>query len=211
VSRRVFRHDRAEIRAVLETDGRDEALKRWPKHAVDPIARVLGLTEKYRPSNIWNPAWAPLLGTKPDSELAAELGLPPVTIRVQRVHLGIPTVDAKARRVERQARLASLTDEELAHSRIDALAAKIGVGFMDVQIERKRREITQITKLGKRRKPTVGRHDSASNMRRVAVFAIKGAYPDATLTQIGEAVGCTRERVRQLLYVLEASDEATAS
>lgn len=188
-----WRYDRATIRLVLETQGRDEALRRWPIHAVDPIARVLGLTGAYNNRRAWKAEWTPLLGTKPDCVLAGELGLPVSTVCVTRRRLGIPQCDvAKYREVKRK-RLASISDSDLAGP-LDTLAPMYGVSIVELMGERKRRTVRP-------RKRTGQRDLLISDMRAFAVNALRAAFPEASLQQIGEAVGVTRERVRQIDYL----------
>lgn len=201
MSRSVRRYDQAAIRLTLETLGRDAALQRWPKFVVDPVARVLGLIDRYRPSNTWDAQFVPLLGTKPDSVLAGELGLPVVTVRVQRTRLGIPPANVMAFRAARRATLQALSDDELAGS-AHALRTRYGLQSYEIQAERDRR-------LVKPRRSRQKNANSYAEMRRVAVLALREAFPDATLEEFGDLLGCTRERVRQIL--IEASASACAS
>lgn len=194
-----YRYDRAAIRLVLETQGLDAARAHWPKDAVDPIARVMGLTQPYRGKNEWNPDWTPLLGTKPDSVLAGELGIPSTTVSKQRQKLGIPTCDAQAWRDQRRALLASIPDDELAGS-LDAILARMpdsGVTVFHLMAERRRRSVAARSNRGGKRAGVVDDGD----LRRVAVLAMRAAFPDVTLERMASVLGCTRERVRQILLV----------
>lgn len=195
MKRACYRFDRAAIRTVLETQGRDEALKRWPLEAVDPIARLLGLIPRYRPTNTWKAEWSPLLGTRPDHEIAAMLGIPTGTVSAYRRMLGVRKYTAAQRIAARQAVLSAISDEELAGP-LDRLAAKYALSFMDLRTERKRRKVTARDKRGRKTHP--------DNLRRAAALALHRQFPDATLQSIGDVLGCSRERVRQYIYESEA-------
>lgn len=191
-----YRYDRAAIRHVLETEGLESARARWPRGTVDPIARVMGLTKPYHTStrqDIWNPAWTSLLGTKPDSTIAGELGLPVVSIRVARRKLGIPTFQRRLDVASRNSALEAIGDAELIDSTLDEIATKYGVNVLDVRALRRRRKV--LVRDGRGRRVRV----DAADLRRCAVLAIKEAYPSATLEEIGQVVRCTRERVRQII------------
>jgi hypothetical protein len=194
-----YRYDRAAIRLVLETQGFEAARSRWPSWAVNPIARLLGLTREYS-HGIWDASWTPLLGTKPDSVLAAELGVSKSLVILNRNRLGVPSWERQFRHASvtsaTRARLAAIPDSELS-TPFGSLRAKYGVAMHELTAERKRRGVVAADPRGRKAWPQ-------AELRRVAVLAIKAAYPDITLEQIGEAVGLTHERVRQLLYVNEA-------
>lgn len=199
-------YDRVAIKRVLETEGRDAALKLWPKLVVDPIARILGLAPIYRnTSSPWNVEWTCLLGTKPDMVLAGELGIPQSTVRRQRWMLGIRTFDNLLRQAAIRKVLAAISDVELAEP-IDTLVAKYELPIGDLYRERKRRSIGGRSRRGRRQ-----RHADPAAMRRVAIIALKKAFPRVPLAQISEVVGCTRERVRQILYLESATDHELAS
>lgn len=185
------RYNRAEIRSCLERDGLQAALAKWPSVVVRPIARVLGLVSPYRRNlDAWKPEWTPLLGTKPDTLLAAELGVCIGTVRAARLKLGIGVRfgvgwDARMRREQI---FSTITDAELSES-VDLLAAKYGIGRQQFREERARRGV----------RPKIGSRMSPYSLRRVAAQAIRAAYPHVSDTEIAEVLACSRERVRQFI------------
>lgn len=193
-----YRYDRAEVRRVLETDGLAEARMRFPDIVVMPIARMLGLTRQYRPSDIWKPEWSALLGTKPDPILAAELGVATVTVGVQRRKLGIPTFSrseyAAQKAARQEARLRSLSDVDLMRN-IGAIVADLRVTSAMVKAERERRGLSPNARYHRRYDPS----QRLSNLRRVCVRAMRAADSTITLEHMGAVLGITRERVRQYL------------
>lgn len=186
-----YRYDRATIRYVLEHEGLDAARARWPRNAVDPIARVLGLTKPYNNRrHDLSPEQVAQLGTKPDQVLAGEWGASNATVGSLRKKLGIPPVARTWRQHARLAALAALTDAELS-TPICELAARVRIAPSYLRAERRRRGL-RVTHQGASRRADVTQH------RLVAIQALRHAFPAITLQEIGTALGVTRECIRLL-------------
>lgn len=190
-----WRYDRAAIRYVLDHDGLDAARARWPRDAVDPIARVLGLTKPYKNRHCGiAPDQIQQLGTKPDGVLAGEWGLPVSTVHRARVLLCIPCVERGYKMKAIRQRLAAIGDEELARPAHE-LGAELHVYPEHIAAERRRRNL-RVKHRGASKIPP------ASERRRVAIRALRTEFPAITLEELGEVFGVTRERIRQIEDVM---------
>lgn len=192
----IFRYDRAAIRQCLEAEGLDAARAKWPRDVVDPIARLLGMTRRYRPSDVWRPEWTPLLGTKPDQTLAAELGVASSTVHVQRRMLGLPAFRSERKQLD-------VPDTELSLP-LEYLTRKYRVSNQRLMRERKRRGIES--------DPRGRRTVEQSELRRVAIRAMRTAFPHVTQKAMAGALGISFQAVQQLMAGdFVRSDEATGS
>ncbi len=187
-----YRYDRAAIRYVLEHEGLSAARARWPRDAVDPIARALHLTKPYRPAyKGLSLEQIAALGAKPDAVLAGNWDLPVATVHVARRLLGIPPAGKEHRKRLLRARLDELTDADLCQP-LNALIQRTGLRLHVLMAERKRRNIRGCSTRGAHVRLDV-------NARRLlAIKALRVACPGITLEEIGEVFKLTRERIRQI-------------
>jgi len=202
-----YRYDRAEIRRYLEQHGREAALERWPHDAVDPIARLLGLIRPYRKKETAiNPERIQLLGTKPDHRLAAEWGAPTTTVAKAREMLGIRPFNEVFKRVRFREKLDAISDRDLQRLTLKQLEVKTGLSMMALSAERRRRRIVKTNGRGRR-------HNDEelliTQMRKVAILALRMAFPRLTLHEIAQALGVTREYIRQLELELAVEKDST--
>lgn len=187
-----YRYDRVAIKFVLETEGLGAARERWPRDIVDVIARPMGLTKPYnnRPCPL-TPQQVACLGSKPDSVLAGEWNLAHTTVSATRRKLGIRRVDPGFSRRQRVALVAALTIEDLLQPVVET-AGRLNVPSSFISAERRRRGLKA------RRQGWRAMRSIVAHLRGVALGAMRLAYPEVTLEELGEALGITRERVRQI-------------
>ena len=201
-----YRYDRAAIRLLLEREGLEAARARWPRFAVDPIARVMGLTQAYHSrQTLLTPEQIARLGTAPDSVLAGEWGLSYSTVALQRKWLGIPTCARSWRRRCAQERLRQITDAELLSPLVD-LSLRTKIAPINLAAERRRRGLW--LPRGKRGRPS--HVPPLTERRRVALLALRQAFPAITLEELGEVFQVTCERVRQIEVAMSIEQQPIA-
>lgn len=200
--RRERRYDRAEMVRVLQTEGLEAAKARWGPMAyqiITPIARALGVIPPYfgtEKKHVWKPEWNALLGTKDDMTLAGELVIPVGTIRMHRKLLGIPRADTRWQAIRKQwaERLSTITDEQLAGP-LERFAIEEGIPYYRLTGERRRRGVEANDNRG-RPGMLAGR---LMAMRIAVVHVLQTEFPGVTLEEMGEVMGVSRERVRQVI------------
>jgi len=196
---RVVSHDRDECRRLIETEGYEAALARFPRHIAAPIARMLGKLPSSLVVQTWNPDWDVLLGTKPDDDLAVDLNVPRPTVTRRRTKLGIRTLSV--RDVARAA-LAAMTDAEIARPYREIRIGRRRAIRPLVDDERRRRGIIPAA-------PAVAGRDpiSPDMLRRAALAGMLAVGAD-----VAEAAGVLRiplERAREI--AAEAGSTIVAS
>lgn len=215
--RSVRRYDRQEMARVLKEEGLEAARARWTttvaREALKPIARALGVLPPYYAAKthpgLWKPEWNALLGTKPDPELAGELLVPVMTIIAHRHLLGIPpaTSSRVARAQRRVEQMALITDAELAKP-LDALWIQTRIPIYQLAAERRRRGLLAAKRNGQPRKPSMTeRREGLLLRRQVVILALRETFPGITLEELGETMGVTRERVRQIEMLIPQRDD----
>lgn len=199
-----YRYDRQKIREMLLEKGLEETLEEFPSEsAVMPIARLLGLTNSYRRHDLKNKdTWVPLLGTKPDPKIAAEHDLPVTTVSKARRKLGIPPLRER-KRTGTEIKLASIPDTDFQQMGSDQIAARYGIPALSVSLERKRRNISQITTgRGFRTYKNLTRQE----LRRKATIFLLKQYPQLTLAELGDVFGVSRQYMF-MLNIFQQEDE----
>jgi len=202
---------------VLKEEGLEAARARWTttvaRAALAPIARALGILPPYWGSrgdpHRWKPEWNALLGTKPDEVLAGELLVAMATINAHRKLLGIPSATSSrvARAQRRVEQMALITDAELAKP-LDALWTQTGIPIYQLAAERRRRGLLAAKRNGQPRKPSMTERQEGLLLRRqVVILALRETFPGITLEELGEVMGVTRERVRQIEMLIPQRDD----
>jgi DNA primase len=193
-------YDRARIREELQSEGYEVVRSRYPRDVVNPIARLLGLIQRYRHNNVWNPEWNTLLGNSPDADVAAVLGVSAATVHVHRRVLGIrPSDTKKHQKAQKEKEIHSIPDEELRELTLVQLREKYRLSHHQLSTERTRRGIVPPRRQGIGR-----RHDIHIEMRQYAAIALHLAFPAAKLQDIADVLDISRERVRQILETAQA-------
>lgn len=191
--RTIRAYDRKECRRLLETEGVQAAMAKFPEHVVRPIAQMLALwppPAAGAPSS-WKEDWDKELGTKPDSVLAAELDISLQTVRKHRQAKNIAALRKKDWSVEQ---VLAVSDKDLIDLSEQELVQQYNLPLACIRAERVRRGLaTRTNEEGDLMRAAVAGMLSITGRRH-------GAY-----AEIGRRLGISRERVRQLVIGLETN------
>ena len=145
-----------------------------------------GKRQKFR----WDDKNSPLLGTMTDSSLAKKLEVPVHLVLGARLREGIPSFRARLPRAKYLYKTAAqkMSDESLLKNHDPHSSSALRDAISD---ERKRRGLEK-----KRKEPF--RH-GPYQVRSIMVEAALKLSPRPTLQEIGEILGLTRERIRQII------------
>lgn len=172
----------------------DKVLAKKLGVSISPIwsHRVSRKIPSFSGNTRWRPEWDKLLGKYTDFDVAEKTGMTWHSVRKHRDSLGIPPLTLKqVKREKANERIALLTDDDLRGCLL-SLSRRLHVPINLLVNEREKRGITS-------------RRFDKSLLVRAAISGMLSVSPNVTLTQVGEVVGLTRERVRQVSEELKAS------
>lgn len=202
VHRRWAKMPKEVVIEVLRRDGLTAARKQFDSSAVNIIARDIGILEENGSRRIWRDEWNARLGTKPDTDLAAELGVSRALVSTRRrlagvaVHRIKPAPISKAPpRSDARKRVGQIPDDILAGSNGRELSARYDVPLHMIYGERARRSL--VVRPIQQRMMLGAREERGEILGRALVAGAAAA--GCSLAEIGERLGFSRERARQIL------------
>ncbi len=154
--------------------------------------------KKFRPSTPqkikWKKEWDKLLGTMGDMDLASRIGVCYANIRQRREIAGIPTFKS-VKSKEQLKNVKKITDMEFLSLSNTELTKKYNIPSLLLNFEKRSRNLRKI------------RIDQLeleqSVLRRAAIAGMMAAVSDVPLARMGQALGLTGERVRQIIAGLK--------
>ena len=199
MNRTLRRHDVVEMRRIIEEEGVDAALEKFPRRNVIQAARILGKLPKYHTGHdTWNPEWSKLFDTElTDTEISLQTATPVSTVRMYRRFVAAPS--PHKRRTDKYVEMAAkLTDDDLRNVPLPELEQRTQIPTTFLRRERYRRKI-RISRHYEVPKKAVGVVD----LRRAAVRGMRDTFPHVTLQEMADVLHMTREGVRQVMLTAD--------